>query len=1091
MISPQPHALLSTLLVLALSCVAPGYAARADTPPAAHDADSQAQTTLTEGQTLLRHNRADQALPLFEAALKQFTDAGDQIGAAAAHDALGDVYLREGQADAALAHYQAAADSYRAWREWANADLMFAKLGEAYYLAGRMDEARAAFAQIGRQRDNTTVGGLSGRADERSNNSSAGSITFAALSASFFPGLSCAAFNTPPGTQPQPPANPDSAHEPQFRGHAPNGLDGIGRMDLYVTDEEGNPVPGVDAKLTTDRPNGIHCECTNVTDSTGRTLMNPIHVGHMLKLHLKANGFESLETIVDPQALGALYHVMLQHKGAGLKSANTRQPSTGVGSTNNATNQVNSAANALNSARACFALYALFNSYAHAELGLGRLDFERGQLNSAQTHFENLLAATSGAGAGANLLAARLYRAVARTNLGDIALKQGRFADAVKFYTQAADGARQDNRLELAWAAERGLGRTRWLQANDTHDLRAAFRLRDEARNAYRAALDEIESLFAGSLRGDEARTSFLAHTKDVFDEAASVSAEMSFAAAAGQLPGNNQAFAHAPAATQIQARPALSGPALAYAVEAFRITEEGRARALLDLLSETHTDIRTGVPAALLQARADNLARQQEIAAQLTGVSATNSVPDQSIIKLEAELDRLTAEAGELENQLRVASPRYNTLMHPQPLTLAEVQTQVLDDNTVLLEYALGSERSYLWVVTRNNGLMLYRLPAAQTIEQQVTALRDQLIPKEQRRSIVALTADDERGLRLGGQLGAPQNVQAFANAAYALYQTVVAPAAQTIAAKRLLVVADGALNYIPFQALTSAPTGTDFAGLAYLVETNEIIYAPSASVVAAIRQQARAFAAERGQGLLIIADPVFDANDPRVQNAGVLTARGGTGQLALTSALSDVLGLKIASLKLVRLAGTRAEAEQIAQLAQSAGAPTDVWLDLDASEGNVEQRDLSRYRVLHIATHGLLDTERPQFTGLALAPAGARPTDGFLRVGEVFNLRLGSPLVILSACETGLGKERRGEGVIGLTRAFMYAGAPAVGVSLWAVADRSTAELMPDFYRRLLAGHNPPAAALRAAQQQLIANRHYSAPFYWAPFVLVGDWQ
>jgi CHAT domain-containing protein len=200
----------------------------------------------------------------------------------------------------------------------------------------------------------------------------------------------------------------------------------------------------------------------------------------------------------------------------------------------------------------------------------------------------------------------------------------------------------------------------------------------------------------------------------------------------------------------------------------------------------------------------------------------------------------------------------------------------------------------------------------------------------------------------------------------------------------------------------------------------------------------------------------------------------------------------MKLPNLRLVRLAGTRSEAEQIATLARTGGGAADVWLDLDASEANVRTRALDGYRVLHFATHGLLDTERPQFTGLALSAAGDGADDGFLRVDEVFNLRLGSPLVVLSACETGLGRERRGEGVIGLTRAFMYAGAPTVGVSLWSVADRSTAELMPDFYRRYLAarGHSP-AAALRAAQQQMIAGKKYSAPFYWAPFVLVGDWR
>ncbi|HYX41776.1 MAG TPA: CHAT domain-containing protein, partial [Pyrinomonadaceae bacterium] len=504
----------------------------------------------------------------------------------------------------------------------------------------------------------------------------------------------------------------------------------------------------------------------------------------------------------------------------------------------------------------------------------------------------------------------------------------------------------------------------------------------------------------------------------------------MSLAAASGQMPVGNQALAHA-------ADPSgpLSGPALSYAVEAFRITEEGRARSLLDLLSESHAEITQGVPAELLQRRADNLERQQQIAALLTGVSATNSAPDQSITKLEAELDRLSAEAESLENQLRASSPRYNTLVRPQPLALADVQTQVLDNDTVLLEYSLGAEHSYLWAVTKNNGLALYRLPARQVVEQQVGALHDQLVPTGQRRAIAELTDDsmrgiredveqttDQRGLKLGGTPIAPETVRAYASAANALYQTIVAPAASVIANKRLLVVADGALNFIPFEALVTDSTGADYSTLPYLVQTNEIVYAPSASVVAVIRQQ-KSSAATRGRSLLVVADPVFDASDPRAKTAAG-AMRGGVGRLALTSAIGDVTSLKLASLKLVRLAGTRIEAQQIAQLAHTSGAQADVWLDLEASEGNVETRDLSRYRVLHFATHGLLDSERPQFTGLVLAPAGAADADGFLRVGEVFNLRLGSPLVILSACETGLGKEKRGEGIIGLTRAFMYAG-------------------------------------------------------------------
>jgi CHAT domain-containing protein len=161
-----------------------------------------------------------------------------------------------------------------------------------------------------------------------------------------------------------------------------------------------------------------------------------------------------------------------------------------------------------------------------------------------------------------------------------------------------------------------------------------------------------------------------------------------------------------------------------------------------------------------------------------------------------------------------------------------------------------------------------------------------------------------------------------------------------------------------------------------------------------------------------------------------------------------------------------------------------------LKANEDDVKARDMQGYRVIHLATHGLLNADRPQFTGVVLSLVGNKNNDGFLRTDEVFNLNLNAHLVMLSACETGLGKEKRGEGVIGLTRAFMYAGSPTVGVSLWSVADKSTAELMTDFYRRLLAPSSP-TAAMREAQLAMISGKKYSAPFYWAPFVLVGDWR
>jgi CHAT domain-containing protein len=550
----------------------------------------------------------------------------------------------------------------------------------------------------------------------------------------------------------------------------------------------------------------------------------------------------------------------------------------------------------------------------------------------------------------------------------------------------------------------------------------------------------------------------------------------------------SSQASAHA---ANANAAPMLEGQSLTYAAEAFRIVEQGKARSLLDMLGETRAEVREGVPAALLARKAANMARQQEIAYLFGGVGLPANAPKQNIAELEAELERLTVEFNSLENQIRTSSPRYAALVRPQPLTLAEVQRQVLDDSTALLEYNLGTHQSYLFAAT-NNGLTLYRLPSRAQIERQAVELRQQLVPAGLRRDIAGINVESTtRGLTLGAPSTASANVSAYAAAANALYKTVVAPAIASVGDRRLLVVPDGALNYVPFESLVANTGGIDYSTLAYLIKTNEIVYAPSASVVAVIRQEARKGS---GAGMLLVADPVFDASDSRLKGStqGAERARETVQRLSLASALSDVTKLKSNNLKLVRLDGTRSEAEEIAKLARAGGSQADVWLDFDANEANLHGRKLENYRFLHLATHGLLDAERPQFTGLALSLVGNREGDGFLRVDEVFNLRLGSPLVMLSACETGLGKERRGEGVIGLTRAFMYAGAPTVGVSLWSVGDQSTAVLMPEFYRRLLAGRgSAPTAAMRASQLAMIAGKKYSAPFYWSPFVLVGDWR
>jgi CHAT domain-containing protein/tetratricopeptide (TPR) repeat protein len=728
--------------------------------------------------------------------------------------------------------------------------------------------------------------------------------------------------------------------------------------------------------------------------------------------------------------------------------------------------------------------------YAGHELGLGRIDYQQGQLDEARKHFENVLDATGGDLPGIGKLGqTRRFRAAARTSLGDVALKQGDYKGAGELYEKAAKGARDDKRDDLVWPALRGQGRALLQQAAAERDRKKADKLRDKALDSYREALAAVEKIRQGSVRADEARTTFLATTGEVFEEATAALSEAALSAQASAASG-------AP----------LEGEALAYASEALATAERGRARSLLDLLNESGAEITEGVPEELLREKRENQMRQAEIAAELTGVELGGSEKRKKPEELDDELDDLQVKLDSIENRIRTKSPRYAQLTAARTLALEDVR-QLLGEDTALLEYSLGEERSYLFAVTRER-VSVARLPGREEVGRLVVNFRQQLIPTSLRRSItdlVAAAVDPQRGLKVAAKAEAtPASVKAYADAAHALYKAVVEPAAPVYKRSRLLVVADGALNYVPFHALvTEAPAGgSDFSTLAYLLKQNETVFAPSASVVAAIRQQrAAAPVSTNAGGMLVVADPVFDAADTRsgVQQAGA-DARRAPG---FESAVGDVAeGLKVASLQgaagakrvaLVRLAGTQDEAEQIKGLAQRAGRRADVLLGLDANESALGARDLRGYRVLHFATHGLLNAERPQFTGVVLSLVGNRGgADGFLRTDEVFNLKLGSPLVMLSACETGLGREQRGEGVMGLARAFMYAGAPTVGVTLWSVADKPTAELMTNFYQSLLNTQPAtPSAAMHAARLSLLSRKETSAPYFWAPFVLVGDWK
>jgi len=493
---------------------------------------------------------------------------------------------------------------------------------------------------------------------------------------------------------------------------------------------------------------------------------------------------------------------------------------------------------------------------------------------------------------------------------------------------------------------------------------------------------------------------------------------------------------------------------------------ERARARSLLDLLSEGGIDVRGGVAPEL---RAEERALHQRLNVQ--ALARDDALAEKSPARAEAlgqEIEEVAARLAEVEARIRRASPHYAALTQPQPFTLDQIRASVLDADTQLLQYALGETRSYLWVVSEA-GLRSFRLASRDEIERAARRMYESV--SKPAASALSRTERDDRDA-----------------AARELSRLILAPAAGALTGKRLVVVAPDALQYVPFASLP-LPDGRA------IVSRFELVSAPSASVIATLRREA----GERSRGskpVAVFADPVFELSDPRVAAKGRdsgaparVAARLPEAPDPLDRALHGVRG-RAPGGGLGRLPFSLREAEAIAALG---GRDSLEATGFAANRPAATSPRLADYRIVHFATHGVLNTRRPELSGvvLSLFDEQGRRQDGFLRLHDIYNLRLGADLVVLSGCQTGLGKALRGEGLVGLTRGFMYAGSPRVVASLWQVDDESTAELMQRFYRAMLEDGRRPADALRAAQLEMSRHPRWSAPFYWAGFVLQGEWR
>jgi CHAT domain-containing protein/Tfp pilus assembly protein PilF len=496
-----------------------------------------------------------------------------------------------------------------------------------------------------------------------------------------------------------------------------------------------------------------------------------------------------------------------------------------------------------------------------------------------------------------------------------------------------------------------------------------------------------------------------------------------------------------------------LREPAAGYARQALEISEQARARSLLDLLQEAGTDLREGVDPALrdrwLAAR-DRLQAKTERELGLQSAGA----PAERISGVEREVAGLLEEVEAAEAEIRSTSPRYAALVQPRPLRAEEIQA-LMDADTLLLEYSLGEERSVLWAVA-SGSVTTFALPPRGRIE----TLAHQVYGELSTRSV---------GGRRSGRLARDA-------ARLELSRLLLGPVAGRLP-RRLVIVPDGALHYLPFEALADpgAPATT-------LLKGHVVVSLPSATVLAAQRRELGG-RPPAPRALAVLADPVFDRQDRRLAAGADPRAHpaGGAGAAAPDRRRGGF----------DRLPLSRLEAERIAAL-----VPADQrWLALGAqtSRDAVLSGELARYRIVHFATHSRVDPRLPALSGVLLSQVGAdgAPRQGLLSLDDIYNLRLDAGLVVLSGCETALGREVPGEGLVGLTQGFFQAGALRVVASLWPVQDRATAELMFLFYRAMLRDGQTPPAALRQAQLALAGDRRWGDPYYWAGFILLGEWR
>lgn len=515
------------------------------------------------------------------------------------------------------------------------------------------------------------------------------------------------------------------------------------------------------------------------------------------------------------------------------------------------------------------------------------------------------------------------------------------------------------------------------------------------------------------------------------------------------------------------------------FGARALLASEQARARSLLDSLGENRRALNSSIPPELSEQ--DDIVKRNIRDAESRRIDALGKRDAKLASEIEIEITRLLREFDSLQTKIRLANPQAASITNPNPLGIDEIRKSVIDDDSVLLEYFIGESASFLFMVDHEE-LTIAELPGRATIDGLV---RDTMNSITARAVLKSGESPRARTKRVGEADLLLNKTLSEAG------RLLLSPVRARFADKRLLIVPSGSLQYLPFAAVllisrqdsTGKTRAANAARQNHLIETNEVVVLPSASVVPLLRSQKQISSPRKG-AISVIADPVFSRDDSRL---------GALKPNAAPSPEIDAGPLRKPSLRadFARLRFSRVEAENILTFAGE--GQSRIALDFDANIDFARAETTRKSSILHFATHGRIDGRFPELSSivLSLVDSEGRSRDGFLRLSEIYGFRLETDLVVLSACETALGPDIRGEGLIGLTRGFMFAGSPRVVASLWRIDDRATADLMKRFYQRMFRENLSVSASLRQAQLSMLREKASSHPFFWSAFTLQGEWK